>query len=103
MLVAFLGRNVSKNFPFCSQFRLRDSVIHPLPILVPFFGEKIQKNILYDELYQILAGLPTVLIDLSGAKETIPKLRLRLPPVAFGGWKWLAGILIDYCLLIIDD
>jgi hypothetical protein len=29
-------------------------------MLVAFFGEMFQKNVLYDELYQILAGLPAV-------------------------------------------
>ena len=37
-------------------------------MLVAFFGEMFQQNVLYDELYQILAGLPTVLIDLSGVR-----------------------------------
>ena len=40
----------------------------PFSYISTIFWRKVSKNALYDELYQILAQLPVVLIDMSGVR-----------------------------------
>jgi hypothetical protein len=63
----------------------------PSPYVRRIFWRKVSKNVLYDELYQILAGLPTVLEDLSEVRCLWFAARGQNWEDWFGGWHKSGG------------